>query len=122
MSGSTASCNMTTTIVTYQNDPKGRYSLLRLASGERVFISLSQQGLRVSKFGWLFPTRERLLDLTLADADAVATLIERLVDMQVVAEPAPDLPLLDLMIAAPWSCRDLDAVRDRLACRDQSLP
>lgn len=45
------------TIITYRNDEKGVYSTIKLDSGEKVFISMGEDGLKIFKQGFLFPTR-----------------------------------------------------------------
>ena len=41
-----------TTMLTYRNDERGVYSTLKLDSGEKIFISMGEDGLKIFKQGF----------------------------------------------------------------------
>jgi hypothetical protein len=104
-------------IVTYQNDARGCFCQLRLASGERVFISIAQTGLRISRMRLgLIPTT-RLLDLPSSNplsAETFGRVFWQADPSDAELEEVAQVSMLDCVVAALRPCGNLAEVRQRL--------
>ncbi len=105
---------MTAKVVTYRNDPTGRFCQLKLASGERILITVAQTGLRVSRLRFAVVPTETLLDVGPEDFETFMTLFgpESLTDETL--ERFVQVPVLDHVVAALSKCRSIDEVLQRV--------
>jgi len=105
-------------IVTYKNEgSKGKYCQIQLDDATRVFISVSQQGLKISEMKWrgLWPSSTILeipIDqwMSIADNEDEARLV-----MEKVSAKSTSTDMLDLFKDVLIECHSLEQVRSQLS-------
>lgn len=98
-------------IITYKCNSSGKFCQIKLDDGNRILISMSQEGARVYKLKWggLLPS-ETIFDIATSDlfSDVYKFAMERLTEKSL----APDL--LDVFKEILLPCKSLAEVKNEL--------
>ena len=99
-------------IITYKNGSSGKYCQIQLEDGQRVFISVSQEGIRISRMKWggLFPGAT-IVDLPFA---IVMSDKHEQAWMRLYQDSGGEEYILDQFKNVLLECPSLSAVLDRL--------
>lgn len=98
-------------VVTYSNNPKGKFCQIKLDDGKRILISIAQPGIKIFKLGFFgtipVATIFEISTLDLA-SDKYNEAIQKIVKQTGQLDPLDSLK--ELLI----SCKSIDEVKEKL--------